>query len=266
MGRIHLVEIQDLTWFSESIRDAITDNLQFAINLTNQYSSIIPHLLKALRHSGARRIIDLCSGSGGPWLRLHRALEDDGADPVEVVLTDKYLNMDALRHAQSVSQGRIGFHTESVDAMRVPRELEGFRTFFASFHHFRPAEARAILRDAIDSGQGIGVFEVTARRPSAFLLMCFAPLWVLIFTPFIRPFRWSRILWTYVIPIVPMLGLFDGMVSCARTYSVSELSKLVEDFRDRGYAWDIGEEKVAHSPVPITYLIGYPKEKQAGPG
>jgi hypothetical protein len=259
MGRFHLFEVQDLTWFPKSIRDALTDNIQFAVDLTNQYSSIVPHLVKALKHTGARQIIDLCSGSGGPWLKLHRAVEDASTDPVQVCLTDKYPNMDASRRVPSKSQGRIRFHSESVDATHVPGELEGFRTFFASFHHFRPGEARAIVRDSIENRQGIGLFEVTARRPSAFLLMCLAPIWVLIFTPFILPFRWSRLLWTYLIPAVPLLGLFDGMVSCVRTYSVSELTELVENFPDCGYVWNIGEEKVAHSPVPITYLVGYPE-------
>lgn len=254
MRRIQSVEIQDLTWFPASIRDALTDNLQFAVSLTNQYASIVPRLSRALKRAGTRRIIDLCAGGGGPWLRIHQALEDEG--PVEVCLTDKYPNVDGFRHAQVASRDRIGFHAESVDAMSVPAELKGFRTFFASFHHFPPDEARAILKDAVDNGQGVGVFEITARKPVAYLLMSFAPIWVLIFAPFIRPFRWSRIFWTYLIPIVPILALFDGMVSCLRTYSVSELSEMVEDLR--GYEWEIGEEKVAFSPVPVTYLIGYP--------
>ena len=32
-------------------------------------------------------------------------------------------------------------------------------------------------------------------------------------TPFVRPFRWSRLLFTYVIPLIPLLVLFDGTVS-----------------------------------------------------
>jgi hypothetical protein len=44
--------------------------------------------------------------------------------------------------------------------------------------------------------------------------------WVLFLfacTPWIRPFRWSRLLWTYVVPIIPAVLLFDGIVSCLRT-------------------------------------------------
>ncbi len=50
--------------------------------------------------------------------------------------------------------------------MKVPRELKGFRTMFTSFHHFPPEEARAILQNAVDAGEGIGIFEITRRAPS----------------------------------------------------------------------------------------------------
>ena len=45
-------------------------------------------------------------------------------------------------------------------------------------------------------------------------------------TPLIRPLRWSRLLWTYLIPLVPVITLFEGLVSCLRTYSVQELHDL----------------------------------------
>src|SRR5262245_54392038 len=112
---------------------------------------------------------------------------------------------------------------QPVDATRVPDELPGFRTMFSAFHHFRPEQASAVLADAVRMRQGIGVFEGTQRRPLALLLMLLVPLAVLITTPFIRPFRWSRLLWTYLIPIVPIVALFDALVSCLRTYSIEEL-------------------------------------------
>lgn len=260
MGRIQFIEFEDLNWWPKFIRDATTDNLQFALNFADQYAPIIPHLRQALKRAKAHRIVDLCSGGGGPWLRMHRELNKDENPHIEICLTDRYPNLRAFEYAQIRSQNCITFHPDPVDAMRLPSDLKGFRTFFSSFHHFRPQEARKILQDAFRSRQGIGVFEVTARKPLAILLICFAPLWVLLFTPFIRPFRWSRLIWTYLIPVVPIVALFDGMVSCLRTYSESELAELVEDFQVSEYRWDIGEEKVAHSPVPITYLIGYPEE------
>lgn len=176
----------------------------------------------------------------------------------DIVLTDKFPNLPALARTRAATRGRVQFHSESVDATRVPAGLDGFRTLFTSFHHFRPDAARAILRDAMRSRQGIGVFEVTARRPIAVLAGALVPLLVLLAAPFIRPFRWSRLGWTYLPPVLPAVATFDGIVSCLRTYDSAELRALTVDLTEDGYRWEAGELAGRWSPVPVTYLIGYP--------
>jgi hypothetical protein len=114
--------------------------------------------------------------------------------------------------------------------MKVPGELQGFRTMFSSFHHFSPEEARAILQNAVEAGQGIGIFEITRRAPSTIALMFPWAIMLFVFTPLIRPFRWSRLLCTYVVPIIPLVLLFDGVVSCLRTYQPQELREMVKNW------------------------------------
>ena len=82
------------------------------------------------------------------------------------------------------------------------------------------------MADAIRRRQGIAVFEVTQPRVLALLLTLPTTLMVLLVTPLLCPFHWSRLLWTYLIPLVPLITLFDGLVSCLRTYSVQELHDL----------------------------------------
>jgi len=258
MKRVQLVELEDLNWWPKCFRDAATDNLQFARNLGDQYAPIIPRLRQNVKRAVAHRIVDLCSGGGGPWLGMHWEFNKDEYPHIEICLTDKYPNLNAFKYAQNTSQNRITFYPDPVDATRLPSDLKGFRTPFSSFHHFPPQEGRRILKYSFEKRQGIGVFQMAAKRPIKIFLMCFIPLGVFLFTPFIRPFRWSRLIWTYLIPVVPMVGLFDGIVSCLRTYSELELAELVEDFQTSEYRWDIGEEKIPHSPVSIRYLIGYP--------
>lgn len=140
--------------------------------------------------------------------------------------------------------------------------MAGFRTLFSSFHHFQPEEARAIIRDAVASRSGIGIFEGTQRRPAAILAMFLTPLVVWLITPAIRPFRWTRLLWTYLIPIVPLVVLFDGVVSCLRTYTVAELEEFTAESSANGYEWEIGEARAKGMLVPVTYLIGCPIARQ----
>ena len=70
--------------------------------------------------------------------------------------------------------------------------------------------------------------------------------------------RWQTLLLTYVFPVLPVGALFDGIVSCLRTYSPGELSALVEPLSAEGYTWEIGKARSWRSPIPITYLLGYP--------
>lgn len=251
------MEIEDQPWCPHIIRRGITDYLQFALAATKHYTELAPLLAEALRKTGARRILDLCSGGGGPWPYLQLCLAEMGLK-VEVRLSDKYPNREAFEKINQQSQGAIGYHATAVDATRVPADGPAFRTMFTAFHHFPPARARAVLADAVSRGQGIGVFEATERHLVALLLTSLAPLHVLVFTPFVRPFRWWRILWTYLIPVIPLVVLFDGLVSCLRTYSVPELRELTAGLGAAQYEWEAGRLKSKWGPIAVTYLIGVP--------
>ena len=92
------------------------------------------------------------------------------------------------------------------------------------------------------------------------LLVFLVPIVALTVVLFIRPFRLSRLIWTYLIPVNPVVLFFDGIVSCLRAYSLDELSDLTRGLSASGYTWEIGEERRCLTSVPVTYLIGYPSD------
>jgi len=259
MKRLHLIELEDLAGFPTPIRDGITDFLEYAVVVSNLYKPIIPRLERVLKTLRIQRIVDLCSGGGGPWKSLQTHLAPLREGQTTVCLTDRYPNVAALTELKQDSQGRLDFVATSISAMNVPAELEGFRTLFSSFHHFPPEQARAILEDAVVKRQGIAIFESTQRHPLFLLYMLFTPILVLLSAPFIRPFKWQRLFWTYLIPAIPLAVMFDGIVSCLRTYTVAELTELTQGLGDGAYEWEMGVERLGFLPVGVTYLIGYPK-------
>jgi hypothetical protein len=258
MRRIQFIELHEQSWLPSSLRDEITDALQFGLSLLKAYAPIAPLLQSVVDSTRSQSIVDMCSGAGGPWSGLSRKLQED-APTLHVWLTDKYPNLRAFQNVRSAAENHVAYYPDSVDAMKVPGELQGFRTMFSSFHHFSPEEARAILQNAVDAGQGIGIFEITSRAPSAIALMFPWALMLFVFTPMIRPFRWSRLLCTYVVPIIPLVLLFDGVVSCLRTYRPQELREMVKKLVGIEYQWEIGENSKGSGPAPVTYLIGYPQ-------
>lgn len=245
--RLHLVEIHDLPACPSSLRDALTDFLAFSLSLARAYEPAGPLLRSAVARTRARRVIDLCSGAGGPWSELSSKVG------VPVILTDLY------PHREAGQAGGLPVHPEPVDARAVPAGLDGFRTIFTAFHHFRPDEARAILADAVAKRQGIAVFEAARRAPWEILVVALTWLGVLLAEPFIRPWRWSRFFWTYLPPVLPLVGTFDGLVSCLRAYSPTELRELVRGLES--YDWEIGDIRGGWSPLRGTYLIGTPKPR-----
>lgn len=258
MKRRHLFEWEDQDWFPHIFRNYMTDFLRHVILPYKLYEPVIGRIMEAMERSGCDRIVDLCSGSAGPLEQISASLSERGR-PVSVLLTDKFPNSRAWRNNIQPGSG-IEFMESPVDATAVPEELRGFRTIFSAFHHFRPEQARAILRDAAESGQPIGVFEITERRKRILIQSLVAvPLAVLLTTPSIRPFRWGRLFWTYLIPVVPLATVWDGLVSCIRTYTPDELQELCKGLGQGRYRWQAGQVPFPVGNQSITYLIGTPQ-------
>lgn len=257
MRRLHLVELEDLPWFPAVLRDGGTTYLEFAVRLSGHAKALVPTLAAALRRTQNTEIVDLCSGGGGPVRVIADELARTGT-PVSVRLTDFFPNLRAFARAAAGSDGRISFEPVPVDAAHVPAHLTGFRTLFNAFHHFRPADARSILADAAAAGRPIGVFEVVSRGPLSLFGMLTAPLGALLTVPFWRPFRWSWLFWSWVVPVLPLFILWDGLVSWLRIYGVEELRELVADIDAPDYTWDIGRIQLGKAPAHAIYLIGRP--------
>ncbi len=251
------MELEDLSWWPRLFRDAATDYLVTALRHARTYDKLAPRLAAAITRSGATRITDLCSGGGGPWADLLPALRAAGVD-VPVCLTDKYPNAEALHRVTTTTPG-TRYEPEPVDATDVPPRLAGFRTVFTAFHHFRPTDARAILAAAVRDRQGIFISEAMSRGLGAFATMPLIPVAVWVLTPLIRPFRWTRVFWTYLVPVLPLAILFDGVVSCLRIYTPDEMLAMAREVAGDEYEWDAGFEYPAGSPLPIPYLIGVPR-------
>jgi hypothetical protein len=256
MSRIHLFEFHDMPWFPGEWRDVVTDVLRVFSIHTNPYRPVYPILLDAIRQARSEGIIDLCSGGSGPWWDLKGRLEQSGLN-LPVLLTDKYPHRRAIQ--QALNQDGIQYLEESVDATHVAAHLSGFRTLFASFHHFRPTEAQRILQDAVEAGAGIAIMEYTGWTWGWFFASLFSPLFFWIASPFIlRPFTLQHLVWIYLLPVPLLCTVWDSLVSGLRTYSPKELEEMVHFPRAETYEWTIGQCKSTRAPS-VIYLVGIPR-------
>jgi hypothetical protein len=259
LRRRQFVEIEDLDWCPRAVRDGGTDWLAFMANASGMFAGVAPKIRAAMNAVGTTTVLDLGSGGGGAWLTLERELARSG--PVTVVLSDLYPNLAALGHARSRSGGRLQVHETAVDATNVPTHLRGVRTIFNAFHHFPPDTARRILADAVAKDCPIAIFEGAGRRAIGLVAMPLQLPLLLLFTPFIRPFRSSRLALTYLVPLIPLLVLFDGTMSFLRLYLEDELRELVASTPGHErFVWDVGTMKRGGVRAGPMYFVGVPRQ------
>ena len=119
----------------------------------------------------------------------------------------------------------------------------------------RPPDARLVLHAAASARQPIAIFEVSERSLRT-LPVLLTPLFVWLVTPFMRPFLWRRLFWTYVLPLVPLTCLWDGIVSQLRAYTPAELRAMCAG--SDPMTWEVGQISIAKGRGRLTYLIGFP--------
>jgi hypothetical protein len=254
LPRLHLFELLDQPWYPTPLRDHCTNYLATVTQRMGVFDSVAPLLLRGLEAAGTDTVLDLGSGGGGPLPRLRDILRREHGRSLRVLQSDLFPNAHARGRALAAGAEYL---EQPVDATRVPPELHGMRTLFSTLHHFRPDAARAVLADAQARGVPIGVFEAVERSPRGILGSLFIPLFVLLFTPLLRPLTVPRLLLTYVVPLLPLAIFWDGLVSALRAYRPEELRQLTEPLAREGYTWEAGVLQKPGKP-PVTYVLGLP--------
>jgi hypothetical protein len=257
MARLHLFELMDQSWFPDFLRDYMTDYLEFVTDKFDMYQNIHPVLERGLAATDTRAIIDTGSGGGGGMVKISQRFQAVGK-PVDITLTDFYPNEKGFEKVSALDE-YITYSKESVDAKNIPKQLKGLRTMFLAFHHFRPKDGAQIIKNAVDNGEPIAIFEIYQLTVKDIISPIFAPIFVLLLTPLIRPFRLGRIIFTYLIPILPLVVMFDGLVSVLRSYSPKELKTLIAEADPNDtFDWEI--DGIPTGGITVHYLLGTPKK------
>lgn len=244
--RFHLFEFIDQPWcprwfrgyaqtFLLGLWDLHIPGLTFHTPATSVSEIIIQNFPDACNFT----FVDLCAGAGGPTPIIERLLNttlaEQGKDTAQFVLTDLYPSLQRWR-AITENSNSITFLEAPLDARdckRIspdPRQKE-CRMFNASFHHFDDESAIGVLKSVISEADAF-VIQEGAQRDLSSLLSCTlgALIYPFIFTLATPTYRRSpvHLLFTYLIPLIPLMMFVDALVSTIRTRTPKELERLVE--------------------------------------
>ncbi|KAI9801022.1 MAG: hypothetical protein M1825_003556 [Sarcosagium campestre] len=282
--RFHLFEIDDQPWFPPYLREKVQAWLTLAWTLhlpgiqPTSASQLVASVLSRLLSSSVPNytFIDFCAGAGGPTPTIERQLNAQlaasavGAGqpapaPARFLLTDISPHREAWAAAAKRSDN-LGYVPESVDAANAPQDLgredgkKVFRLFNLAFHHFDDDLAERILRNTLEGADGFGIFELQHRTLSSFITVALFGVLILLATPI---FYWrspGQLFFTYLIPVIPFVLVFDGFVSSVRTRTPAEVLALVRgDSRLKGWNITSGSETHTWPTGELNWIVGIKK-------
>lgn len=208
---------------------------------------------------------------------VNQTLRARGSPTTKVVLSDLYPNVPAWERAAQ-SNPDLTYEHRSIDARYVPADYAGaklagdrkvFRMFNDAFHHFDDDTALSVLRDTVETGGGMAVLELQGRGFLSHIGILLLVVFVLVFTPV---YAWTRrspaiLLFTYLIPIIPAVLVWDGIVSGLRTRTPDETEALLRTCGAKGAQdWVVssGEETFFWPVGKLRWTICKPGEKVNG--
>lgn len=223
-------------------------------------------IIKILKEKNISDIVDLGSGAGGSMPDVFNTLkEKHGLQDVTLTMTDLFPNQDALKRFNNNGDQSISYHKQSVDATQLATAPKGLKTMVNCFHHMPPASARKILQSAAENKEPILIYEMGENKIPLFIWWLFLPLSLVILmvmvwfmTPFVRPLTWKQLLFTYLIPIIPVFYAWDGQASLPRIYTLEDMDELLEGLDQEGYVWEKGHGKNSKGKNQGTYVLGLP--------
>lgn len=214
-------ELEDYHWFPQFLRNFQTDFIGFVVAKFNIYQAFIEYLNK--QDKGTSLMQDLCSGSGEPAISIFSAVNYYS----NLKLSDKFPN------STFINKSNIIYMEESVDVLNMKFEKGTTYTMYNAFHHFSDADKKSIIEKCNEANATLYVVEIL--EPSIFFIikvLSLTTFGVLLFNPFVKPFSWKRLFFTYVLPVNIITISFDGIVSVLKSRSLKTYGKMFENINN----------------------------------
>lgn len=226
MKRRHTPQFINQSWFPTFLKQCIFEFMTWFVGKVKAAVPFLPVIEEGLTRTSKRQIINIDSQSGAGFETLEPLLEKD------IVI-------------------------QKTDVKNIQTTHKGLYVSVNAFHQLTPVEAKALLTTIAKSGNPVAIVE--GNNDSLWQVVgmtIFVPLTVLLTAPFVKPFRFSRIIFTYLIPILPIVTLIDGFLALFKLYAPVDLEELTASIAIENYHWRSGKMDNGRGGK-IIYLLGW---------
>lgn len=233
-------ELEDHSWFPPVLRKFQTEFIGFVVARFNVYDGFVKHLNTL--SLPAQPLTDLCSGSGEPAIHIFKKSHCF----THLFLSDKY------PASQVVKSGEDSYAMARKDVLEMEFNPGTCYSMFNAFHHFSDEDQLRIIRKLHHSGSTAFLAEILEPDIICFLKVLFTTtIGCLLLTPFIRPFSFRRLFFTYLLPVNILTITYDGLVSVLKSRTANHYRKL---FADQGEGIEVIRLRNGLTPVIIIQI------------
>ena len=249
-------EFCDQTWVPAGARECLFEIMDACNSGGRSYNSrVADQVLEIAEQEGFDTIVELGAGRAPITTLL---AQDPRSSGLRLVPCDLTPNEVVYRSLAAEYPEQVQPIYDVVDITEPQPRLDGAVLVMSGMMHHVPFELRPqVLRALSESRSCIAIFEPLKRTASSMCLTLFAffPAVALPLLFIRQPGLWRRILWCWLLPIVPPMFMWDGLISCLRQWTAGEYRTELE--RLPGTARKIQVEDGFNSTT-VTWLGGTP--------
>lgn len=228
--RFHAFEFCDQYWVKGIIREAFMDCLEAIYRAYGPYKKHFPSLISEARSRGT--IVDLATGNAAPVISflefLKKENQSESIENLKVIATDLHPHLQTWADLEK-KYPYFSFRGTAFDAVNQAENIPCVYTMFSAFHHFNEDDAIRIISSKLSENSDLIIFEMTPRDHSTnYIWLPFSIPFLMLSSLFSKKIKLSKILLSIILPIVPLMVVFDGLISNLRTYTKSELENMAE--------------------------------------
>lgn len=226
MRRKNIEQFSNKSWFPNVLKENIREFLNWFVLKAHATKPFIPLIYEGLSHSENKTLINVDFDLGA------------GIESVKPLLKDT-------------------IEIDNITVKEFNTDNKGLYTFINNFHQLNVKEAKQLLTQIAISKNPVVVLEGNNDSLWQIIGMTFfVPLTVLLMSPFVKPFRGSRLIFTYIIPILPLVIMIDGCLALLKLYNPNDLKELTSDIIVGNYKWQYGKKDNGRGGK-IIYLTGF---------
>lgn len=236
---LHLFEFMDHARTPQAIRQTLLDVLDFCNrDFRPHYQDIAAEILRHLKGTPITQVVELGAGTAP----ITQALAgSDSSEHLRLIPSDLYPEPTLWKKLENQHPKQVQPAYHPVDFTIPQQSVPGSSVVLsATLHHIPTTQRMATLQALAESADLVLIFEPVQKNPVSMFLVLFAVIPALL-TPLARwtsPGSVRRVLWCWLVPIVPLMFVWDGLVSCIRQWNRAE--------------WDAATEKLQQHSIECT--------------